>query len=74
MNRYASAWNSSDSRTTVSNGYLLITAEGSDWPVYEDPFLIVGHCMIAVAGAFLGGVLAPIADPDTRPRSQPAKG
>jgi hypothetical protein len=59
---------------SVCNGYLLITAEAADWPFDEDPFLIVGHCMIAVVGAFLGGVLAPlISDADTRPRGQPAK-
>jgi hypothetical protein len=29
-------------------------------PAYEDPFLIVGHCLLALVAAGIGGVLAPV--------------
>ena len=30
-------------------------------PVYDDPFLIVGHCLLALIAAGFGGVLGPVA-------------
>jgi hypothetical protein len=45
----------------VRNGLLLITSEESAiTPVYEDPFLIVGHCLLALLGAGIGGLVAPL--------------
>ena len=29
--------------------------------MYEDPYLVVGHCLLALIGAGLGGVLGPLA-------------
>jgi len=29
-------------------------------PVYEDPFLIVGHCLLALLAAGIGGIVAPL--------------
>ncbi len=43
----------------VQDGYLQITYEDVvSWHL-EDPFLIVGHCLLALIAAGLGGVLAP---------------
>jgi hypothetical protein len=46
---------------SVWEGVLLITSAYSDepLPVYNDPFLIVGNCVLALLAAGLGGVLAP---------------
>jgi hypothetical protein len=44
----------------VRDGFLMITEAGAPLPAYEDPFLIVGHCLLALLAAGLGGVLAPL--------------
>ena len=48
----------------VKDGVITITAELSDedenTAAYEDPFLVVGHCVLAWLAACLGGVLAPL--------------
>jgi hypothetical protein len=44
----------------IRDGFLTITSEESASPVYEDPFLIGGHCALALFAAALGGVLAPL--------------
>jgi hypothetical protein len=48
----------------VGGGLLTITCgEGSDWTpfprVHGDPFLVVGHCLLALLAAGLGGMLGP---------------
>ena len=45
----------------VRDGFVMIGAEGSVMPVYDEPFLIVGHCLLALVAAGLGGVLGPLA-------------
>jgi hypothetical protein len=47
---------------SVRDGLLLITSESADDPflIYEDPFLLVGNCLLAVLAAGLGGTLAPL--------------
>jgi hypothetical protein len=52
----------------VRDGFLMITANGQALPAYEDPFLIVGHCLLALIAAGLGGVLAPLVS-DARART-----
>ena len=47
----------------VKGELLLITSlenesNGSTWP-NEDPFLVVGHCLLALIAAGLGGLVAP---------------
>jgi hypothetical protein len=44
----------------IKEGYLWITAE--DWASsdLEDPFLIVGHCLLALLAAAFGAVAAPL--------------
>jgi hypothetical protein len=60
---------------SVRDGYLLIGAAGAVLPVYDDPFLIVGHCLLALMAAVLGGVLAPlVSDRRIEPRGQTAVG
>jgi hypothetical protein len=47
----------------IRDGVLLITSEQSEEippPVCEDPFRIVGHCVLTILAAVLGGVLAPL--------------
>ncbi len=44
---------------SVRDGFLLITNEDAVSSNLEDPFLIVGHCLLALMAAGLGGVLAP---------------
>jgi hypothetical protein len=46
---------------SVRDGYVMISSEGAVMPVYDDPFLIVGHCLLALIAAGLGGVLGPLA-------------
>lgn len=47
----------------VSDGLLTIMSEYNDTdgppPAHEDPFLVVGHCLLGLAAAGLGGLLAP---------------
>jgi hypothetical protein len=46
---------------SIRDGLLLISSEESaPTPVYEDPFLIVGHCLLALFAAGLGGLVAPL--------------
>ena len=45
---------------SIRNGLLLITSkESSVTPVYQDPFLIVGHCLLTLLAAGFGAILAP---------------
>ncbi len=47
----------------VQDGYLRIINEDDDEvssPI-EDPFLIVGHCLLALIATAIGGVFAPLA-------------
>jgi hypothetical protein len=57
----------------VRDGFLMITESGSPLPVYEDPFLIVGHCLIALIAAGLGGALALFVS-DARSRTSADQG
>jgi hypothetical protein len=44
----------------VRDGLLLVTSEERRFvPLDQDPFLIVGHCLIALLAASLGAMLAP---------------
>jgi hypothetical protein len=46
----------------IRDGLVLITSKQSAvTPVYEDPFLIVGHCLLALLAALLGAILATLA-------------
>jgi hypothetical protein len=44
----------------VRDGFMMITEAGRPLPAYEDSFLIVGHCVLALLAAAVGGVLAPL--------------
>ncbi len=45
----------------IRDGVLLITSEESAvTPVYQDPFLIAGHCLLALLAATFGGIVAPL--------------
>ena len=57
----------------VRDGFLMITESGAPLPVYEDPFLIVGHCLIALIAAGLGGVFALLVS-DARTRTSVDQG
>jgi len=53
---------------------VITSAEGEESasPVYEDPFLIGGHCVLTLFAAALGGVLAPlVSDARRQPRIVP---
>lgn len=43
----------------VRDGVLIITSAASEDSL-EDPFLISGHCLLALFAAALGGALAPL--------------
>jgi hypothetical protein len=59
---------------SVTNGHVLITNEDSVLPVH-DPFLVVGHCLLALIAAGLGGVAAPlVSDWRGQPHGQTAAG
>ncbi len=46
---------------TVRDGLLVITWEQSELlAVDKDPFLIVGHCLLALLAAGFGGLVAPV--------------
>jgi hypothetical protein len=46
---------------SIRDGLLLITSQGREaTPVYQDPFLIVGHCLLALLAAGFGGLVAPL--------------
>ena len=45
----------------VRNGYLRITsAEYARTPIFLDPFIIVGHCLLALLAAGCGAILSPL--------------
>jgi hypothetical protein len=45
----------------IRDGVLFITSKESEvTPVYQDPFLIVGHCVLALLAAGFGGTVAPL--------------
>jgi hypothetical protein len=44
----------------VSDGYLQITSADEELPIAVDPFLVVGHCLLALIAAALGGAAAPL--------------
>ena len=44
----------------VRDGFLMITESGAALPVYEDPFLIVGHCLLALIAAGTGAAMVPL--------------
>lgn len=45
----------------IRDGLLFITSEESAiLPVYQDPFLIAGHCVLALLAAVFGGAVAPL--------------
>ena len=45
---------------SIRDGLLLITSEESAvTPIYQDPFLIVGHCLLALLAAGFGGHRGP---------------
>ena len=44
----------------VKDGFVRITAERNLSTSLDDPFLIVGHCLLALLAAGLGAVTAPI--------------
>jgi hypothetical protein len=44
----------------IKDGYLLITSEYEISRVSEDPFLIVGHSLLALFAAAFGGAAAPL--------------
>jgi hypothetical protein len=57
----------------IRDGYLLITSkESAIGPVYQDPFLIFGHCLLALLAAGVGGVVAPLFT-NMRPRPTPER-
>ena len=46
---------------SVGNGLLVISAVESEInPYYHDSFMIVGHCLLTLLAAGLGGFLAPL--------------
>jgi hypothetical protein len=46
---------------SIRDGLVLITSkESALTPVYQDPFLIVGHCLLALVAAGFGGLVAPL--------------
>jgi hypothetical protein len=45
----------------IRDGVLFITSEESAiTPIYQDPFLIMGHCVLALLAAGFGGLVAPL--------------
>jgi hypothetical protein len=53
---------------SIRDGILVINSVESGSPVYEDPFLIGGHCVVALFAAALGGAVAPLV---SAPRREP---
>jgi len=43
----------------IRDGFLIITSAESVPPPYEDPFLMGGHCVLALIAAAVGGVCGP---------------
>ena len=44
----------------VKAGFLMISSREAVWPLTEDSFLTVGHCLFALIAAAFGGAAAPI--------------
>jgi hypothetical protein len=44
----------------IRDGFLMITSDESIPPAFEDPFLMGGHCFLALIAAAVGGLLAPL--------------
>ncbi len=44
----------------IRDGFLMITSTESVPPPYEDPFLMGGHCVLALIAAAVGGVCGPL--------------
>jgi hypothetical protein len=44
----------------VRDGVLIIGSSGEDLSVFEDPFMIIGHCLLALIVAGFGGSVAPL--------------
>jgi hypothetical protein len=44
----------------VTGGFLKITSADDELPVGNDPFLVVGHCLLGLAAACLGGAMGPL--------------
>jgi hypothetical protein len=53
---------------SVQDGYLRITSEDEHPATVEDPFLIVGHCLLSLIAAAIGGALAPLVSVASRDR------
>ncbi len=53
---------------SVKDGYLWITIEDAVSSDLEDPLLIVGHCLLALLAAIIGGVAAPLVSDARRER------
>jgi hypothetical protein len=51
---------------SVQDGYVLITSEDHVASDLEDPFLIVGHCLLALLAAGFGAVAAPFISSEDR--------
>jgi hypothetical protein len=55
----------------VEDGVLYIDSRGGEYTpleASEDPFLVVGHCLLALVAAGIGGLLAPlVSDPRCEP-------
>ncbi len=49
---------------SVKDGFLMVNDIGPVLPVFEDPYLIVGHCLLALLAAGIGGALAPLVSDD----------
>jgi hypothetical protein len=45
----------------VEDGFLLITSDELILPRYDDPFRVVGHCLLALIAAGIGGLVVPLA-------------
>jgi hypothetical protein len=61
---------------SIRGGSLVITSEeGAFTPVYQDPFLIVGHCLLALVAAAVGAIAGlQVFDRRKRAEQQPADG
>ena len=44
----------------VTDGFLQITSADDELPVANDPFLVVGHCLLGLVAACLGGAMGPL--------------
>jgi len=50
----------------IRDGFLMITSAESVPRLYEDPFLMGGHCILALIAAAIGGVFGPLVSRQTR--------